>query len=236
MPREYLNSPLNQTYSTNSILASATIEISERVYTKQNPDWIEFYLDGGTENHRTFRVPATQFGNSSDGWLVFHGETMMDVPDGDHRLEIGFRSSQLGTVYPAIVYFRVEANNPNASVLSISVLSPATKTYNDSSIPLSFAVNEPISSAKYYLNSQSYSTSTNTTLINLPNGQYNLTVCVTDLGGRVGVSETVYFTVELPEAFPTTLVAAISAVGIAAFSVGMVVYFKKRKHSLSFHH
>jgi hypothetical protein len=160
----------------------------------------------------------------------FHGETVLnDLPDGEHVLEIGFRSSELGTVYPAIAYFKVEANSP-----IVSILSPIAKTYNDSSVPLTFTINEPLSNVCYELNSQSYSTSGNSTLINLPAGQHNLTVYVADLAGKVTVSETVYFAVNtsaipIVEPFPTLLVIAVTLTVVAVVAVGLLVYFKKRK-------
>jgi hypothetical protein len=42
-------------------------------------------------------------------------------------------------------------------------------------------------------------------------------------------SAPVYFAVEVPEPFPTTLVAA-SAASVAVIGLGLLVYFKKRKH------
>jgi hypothetical protein len=52
-----------------------------------------------------------------------------------------------------------------------------------------------------------------------------------DLGvcsaGNIGSSETVYFTVDVPESFPVVPVIAVVAVVVGA---GLMVYFKKRKH------
>jgi hypothetical protein len=43
----------------------------------------------------------------------------------------------------------------------------------------------------------------------------------------MGISETVYFSVELP--FPTTFVAAASGASLAIVGVGLLVYFKKNR-------
>ena len=54
-----------------------------------------------------------------------------------------------------------------------------------------------------------------------------------DLGvcsaGNVGSSETVYFTVDVPESFPVVPVIAVVAVVVG---VGLLVYFKKRKNGM----
>ena len=63
----------------------------------------------------------------------------------------------------------------------------------------------------------------NTKLTGVPNGAHNLTVYAQDTAGNTGVSETIYFSVEVP--FPRTLVIAASAVVVI---VGLLVYFKKR--------
>jgi len=46
----------------------------------------------------------------------------------------------------------------------------------------------------------------------------------------MGASETVTFTVAVPEPFPTVLVAVASVASIAVVIAGLLVYFKKRKH------
>ena len=68
----------------------------------------------------------------------------------------------------------------------------------------------------------------NATLGELPNGSHNLTVYVTDQSGNTGFSETIYFTVDVPEPFPTTLIVA-SVITVAVYSIGLLVYFKKRQ-------
>jgi hypothetical protein len=45
----------------------------------------------------------------------------------------------------------------------------------------------------------------------------------------MGVSETIYFKVEVPEPFPVTPVSVASVASIAIVGVGLLVYFKKRK-------
>jgi hypothetical protein len=64
------------------------------------------------------------------------------------------------------------------------------------------------------------------TLEGLLDGAHNLTLFATDAAGNIGSSETMYFTVDVPEP-PVVPVIAVAAIVIG---VGLLVYFKKRKH------
>lgn len=112
---------------------------------------------------------------------------------------------------------------------SILVSSPIHKVYNVSSVPLTFLIYEASSSMSYCLDGQeNVSISGNATLSGLPNGSHNLKVYVTDNSGNTGVSNAIYFSVEVP--FPTLLVIAVTILVVAVVVVGLLVYFKKRKH------
>ena len=69
----------------------------------------------------------------------------------------------------------------------------------------------------------------NTTLTGLANGDHNLTICGVDETGNLGTSKTTYFSVEMPEPFPTAFVVAASGASVAFVGVGVLVYFRKRK-------
>jgi hypothetical protein len=68
---------------------------------------------------------------------------------------------------------------------------------------------------------------------NLPNGSHNVTVYANNTFGNMGASETINFTVDIPEPttkprpFPTTLVIG-SVVAVTVVSLGPLVYFRKR--------
>jgi len=112
----------------------------------------------------------------------------------------------------------------------ISISSPESKVYNESSVPLAFLVNEPSSSMSYSLDGQGNVTiSGNATLGWLPNGSHNLTVYVTDRAGNTGVSESIYFIVAATETFPAVPVAAASIASVTVAGVVVLVYFRKRK-------
>jgi hypothetical protein len=113
----------------------------------------------------------------------------------------------------------------------ISIVSPENKVYNASSVPLTFLIYETSSSMSYSLDGQDNNTiAGNTTLSELPNGVHNLTVYVTDRSGNTGASETVYFSVDVPEPFPTLLVVSVSGVSITGVAVCVFYYRKKRNH------
>ena len=138
-----------------------------------------------------------------------------------------------GTVYyygfnetgSSSISFTIDTTPP-----SISVLSLENRRFNSSDVPLNFVVNEPFEKASYVLDGQQNVTITgNITLTGLPNGDHNVTVYAIDEAGNTGVSETIYFTVDVPDPFPTTLVIA-SVITVVVVGLGLLVYFKKRKH------
>ena len=111
----------------------------------------------------------------------------------------------------------------------ISVTSPKNKTYNDSIVPLTFAVDKPVSQMNYCLDSQGNVTvAGNVTLTDLPNGAHNLTVYVKDTEGNIGTSENVAFTIAKLEPFPTLIVAVASGAVVAIIGAGLLFYLRRR--------
>jgi hypothetical protein len=115
---------------------------------------------------------------------------------------------------------------------TIAVVSPMTKAYNETDVSLVFSVNKPAVWFGYSLDGQENVTvAGNITLTTLANGLHNLTVYANDTSGNMGESETITFTVEIPqEPFPWLPVSAVSVVVAVVAAVTVVVYFKKRKH------
>jgi hypothetical protein len=112
----------------------------------------------------------------------------------------------------------------------ISILSPLAQTYNETSVSLVFAVGKLVNWTGYSLDGKENVTMAgNVTLEGLTNGLHNVTVYAEDLLGSTGVSDTVWFNVVAP--FSTALVVVVSAVSATVIiAVGLMVYFKKRKH------
>jgi hypothetical protein len=183
-----------------------------------------------------------------------YGETfrlpLNNAPRGTHMITIRaeqgcFYGNEDGVPYyfrtdiSLIVTFIVERTQPfSAKVLAtsildttppnVSALSIENKTFVNSTVPLDFTVNDLVTQISYSLDGHDNVTiAGNTTLTGLSNGEHYITVYYTDIAGNVGTSETSYFTVEVP--FPTMLVAA-SVITVAVVGIGLLVYFKKRKH------
>ncbi len=146
--------------------------------------------------------------------LHFNGEPW----EGVHRLDTG-----------DIEFF---ANAP----LNVSILESPNKVYDVTEFPLRFTVNRLVSWMGYSLDGQdNISISGNTTLTGLSNGEHNVQVYARDYEGNFTISETITFNIDVPELtepFPTTLVIA-SIESVAVVSIGLLVYFKKRRRNMN---
>jgi hypothetical protein len=93
-------------------------------------------------------------------------------------------------------------------------------------------VNTPVNWTGYSLDGKdSVTIAGNTTLTDLANGAHNITVYATGDVRNVGASETVRFTVAVPEPFPAMFVVAGVFGASAIFTTaGLAVYLKKCKH------
>ena len=112
----------------------------------------------------------------------------------------------------------------------IALLSPVNQVFNELSFPLFFTVDKQVNWIGYSLDGQGNMTITgNSTITELTNGLHNITIYAKDTFGNEGASETIIFNIDVTEAFPTTLVA-VSIVSVAVVTMGLLVFFKKRKH------
>jgi len=116
----------------------------------------------------------------------------------------------------------------------IRIFSPQNERYNSSSILLDFYVDKPILALGYSLDGkQNVSITGNYTIANLSNGFHNVTIYATDTFGNIGASQTISFTIDKIEPFPTLPVVGVSIVVVALVVVGLLVYHKKHKHSFA---
>ena len=156
------------------------------------------------------------------------------LSDGAHTLKIHVMANS-GTPsqwsldwysgYSKTAIFIIDTTPP-----SIELLSPENKTYNTSEVPLNFNVNEASSKITYSLDGQDNVTVVGSAVLTgLPYGEHNVTVYATDEARHTGTSETIHFSLDMPEPFSTTLVIG-SVITLAVVGVGLLVYFKKRKH------
>jgi N-acetylneuraminic acid mutarotase len=112
---------------------------------------------------------------------------------------------------------------------AIAVVSPENENYTSGNVSLAFTVNKQAVWMGYSLDGQDNVTmSGNVTLSGLSTGLHNVTVYAKDEFDNIGASETIIFNV--PESFPIAVVVAASVATIAVVGVGLMVYFKKRKH------
>jgi len=148
-------------------------------------------------------------------------------------------SSDYEASWTHIVYFTVDSDEPyhpqlphtvDLSPPIVSDISLENRVYLTSDVPLNFTVSEHTSRVTYSLDGRDNVTiAGNTTLTGLPAGTHNVTVYARDEAGNVGASETVHFSVEVPELFPATLLIAAAVVTVTIIGTGLLVYFKKRK-------
>jgi hypothetical protein len=203
--------PANKTYNSNSLVLNYTV-----YFTLTKNKLIVYSIDGGA-NVTIFSKHSSQFYE-----IICEQAILPELSDGSHHLEVYAEGE--GAPGYAQVYFTIDATSPTISNLSIE-----NKTYYSTDIPLNFTVNETISQISYSIDNQANITiNGNTTLIGLIEGSHNIAVYANDTAGNVGASETVYFSVEVPAAFPTVPVAVASLAVVAVTSVGVLVYFKKR--------
>ena len=136
-----------------------------------------------------------------------------------------WRREETITASSDIIYFTVEKNVPEVIVAPIE----------NSSTPdvlLNVNVNCTASRIVYSLDGrENQSFSGNTTLTGLSNGLHNVTVYAWNLDGNAGVSDTLFFDVEVPEPFPTVqVVAVVSIVSAVIVCVALFIFVRKRLH------
>lgn len=109
----------------------------------------------------------------------------------------------------------------NTTPPKISLLSPLSQIYNESAVPLVFTIDKAVKWEGYSLDGKQIVTVTgNGTIANMANGLHGVTVYANGTYGNMGTSETIAFTIAVPETFPTATVAAALAV-TASYRCGL---------------
>jgi hypothetical protein len=243
-----IQSPENKTYNENNVTLAFTIESGAQPVEYFNGTLFSLFLRHGealdydTSNLIDLMWHTNLLGDfpfwpfltlSNLGNNLYVGNsTLTNLSQGPHNITVWIRAEKNYLSYGVrvgyvltTVSFNIDSIPPN-----ISILSPEPKAYNTSDVPLDFTVNETVAQITYSLDEQENITATgNMTLTRLSNGAHNVTVYATDEAGNIGASETVTFTVAVPEPFPTTLViASVSVALVAVVFMGLLIYFKKR--------
>jgi N-acetylneuraminic acid mutarotase len=113
----------------------------------------------------------------------------------------------------------------------IAVISPENGNHTSGNVSLALTVNKPALWIAYSLDGQDNTTiSGNTTMTDLTNGLHNVTIYARDEFDNTSASETITFTVDMPKPFPIVPIATASVASVGVIAVGLLVYFKKRKH------
>ena len=158
----------------------------------------------------------------------------------DHSIKVGLEADSyyvaryVYNLYEALssIKLTAETDAVNFTVTkpgppTISGLSISNKTYDSRSIPLNFYVDKKISWLAYDLDNQGNATILgNTTLTELSNGPHSIVVYANDTMGNMGLSDTIYFTIEVP--FPFDIVITAFVTSALVIAVGLLVYYKRR--------
>ena len=160
--------------------------------------------------------------------------TLSGLSDGYHSLVVYANDTAGNMGFSNKTSFIIDTYAPNPQILY-----PENKTYNTTSIPLTFTVTEP-STFGYSLDGETNVAATgNATLSGLSDGSHSLVVYARDTAGNVGVSTLAYFTVDtkppatppqqsgLLDNFPTEYAYVIAIVAVVATSA-LLFGLKKR--------
>jgi hypothetical protein len=211
-------------------IVSLTIVVTTWAMGYQNENFETWLSVDSKEPEKLFGTLDVTPSAAGESYQRQYDVTLSGLGDGTHLIEI-----RIAGEYDS--YYGVGNYDCEGSVSviidtippKVSILSLENETYSAASIPLNFTTSEPISQSTYSLDGQENVTiAGNTTLSELTTGDHNITVYATDEAGNIGASDTIYFSVEVPEPFPTTLVVA-SVITVAAVGIGLLFYFKKRK-------
>jgi parallel beta-helix repeat protein len=124
---------------------------------------------------------------------------------------------------------RYPLTDPFVAPPQITLLSPVTQVYNESSVDLVFTTNEAVNWTGYSLDGRQNVTVTgNSTITGIPNGSHNLVVYANDTFGNMCSSETLTFSVAVAAPVPLVLVSAGLGIVVLVVGVGLFYYVKKR--------
>jgi hypothetical protein len=236
-------SPENKTQATNNVTLSFNVRVGDVIDPRINSSEMlsmmninAVYFRGDWQQNRTYvdweNNTYADFKRIAVQTLAFSCD-LTGIPEGNHVILVHATEEVpdpdllfLPIEYTsfAFVNFTIDTTPP-----SVLILSPEASTYDTSDVPLNFTVNESVSQVAYSLDGQGNVTvSGNMTLTELSDGAHNIAVYAWDDAGNVGASETVYFSIKQPEAFPTLLIVAIVVI-VAVVCVLLLIYFRRRR-------
>ena len=223
-PEISTSSLLNMTLNVNSPALNFTLSYNYPIALSPS---VSYSIDG--KDYIT--ILSGKQSSIVDGGRIFtpYNFKIDNLSDGLHNL----------TVYAEITNWYYGSSSDSCSVQltidtsppAISGLSILNKTYNSQDIPLSFNLDENTSWVAYNLDNQRNSTlQGNVTLTGLSDGSHSIVVYANDTLGNMGKSDTVFFTVNTLSVEDFISAIVLSGVIVIVVAVGLLVYFKKRKH------
>jgi len=220
----------NAVFTSNSITLAFNASISKDTYMLTDVYYETDWQEGNTSTyHLDMTVPYSSFITEFS-----YNATLSGIPEGNHSIKV--ITNAIGVYVEGMTYHNFDiagSSSVNFTIDTvppvITVISLENKTMNTSDVPLSFTLNEQVSSTTYSLDGEVNETIVgNITLTGLSTGTHNITVYATDIAGNVGSSKTAVFMVAKPVSFPTNVVAA-SVATVAVVGTTLLIYFKRRK-------
>jgi N-acetylneuraminic acid mutarotase len=211
----------------------------KRIYAVANDVWSGAYIvEVYDPENDTWAVgakrPVTSYRDIMDFGVAIANDMLYVV--GGYICDASYAISGIGIFTPLYSNEQYTPFGYGTIPPDVAVVSPEYGSYNSSSVSLTFSVSRLALWLGYSLDGQENVTvSGNTTITGLSNGLHNVTVYAKDEFGNTGFSETAFFTISVApepqstEPFPTALVVA-SVVLVAVIGIGLLFYFKKRKH------
>jgi parallel beta-helix repeat protein len=235
---EFINTSYNLIVQNNITSNSVWSPYTTGIYFIGSSDNI-IYRNSFVDNHFQARVSDSvnvwddgYLGNYWSSYMTQHPNAVQIHDSGTYNIPYSVDAQNVDR-HPLTQPFNSEFYEPKVPP-KIVILSPVNQQFNETGVPLLFTVNKEVNWTGYSLDGGETVTITgNTSLSGLPNGVHNVTVYAEDTFGNTASSETVRFTVDVPEPFPTTI-AIISGIS-AVIVVGAVlaIYFKKRKKTIT---
>ena len=199
-PEIYVTSPENMTYN-------AANGFSLNFTANKETLWIGYSLDSKTNMTITGNTTLTKLSDGSHTLIVYANDIYGNMGSSD------------------TIYFSVDAFPP-----IIKIASPKNKTYDTTNIPLNLIIDEKTLWVNYSFDGQENKSITgNSTLTGLSEGSHCLVVFAKDIAKNIGISRTIFFSIETKqtEAFSTwTLIAIVVTVVVVA---ALMFYFTRSR-------
>jgi hypothetical protein len=195
----------NTIYNQNTIPLEVTVEMRRYApssYAFEQLVWMNYSIDGQPEVYASVTNTKRPDTSGIVGYNGFATGTLSGLADGAHSIYLHGQTTLTGysfvpeTSFNLTVYFVVDSVTP-----TMHVLSPQTKTYYSTSIPLEFTSDKQLSWSGYGLDQNlAVTTKTGTDLTGLSAGAHTLRVYGKDNAGNIFASQSVEFTVKDNEA------------------------------------